>query len=238
MISVSESLDGLKTFLAQTQLWQGLSSDCIDLVAKIAVLQTYSKGRLIFSEGEAGRGFFILRSGRVKVFKVSPEGKEQILHVFCTGDHFAEVAALDGQCFPASAAALESAAVLFFSREAFVDFLQHHPTLAINVLASFARRLRQFTQLIEALSLKAVPSRLAAYLLALSEQANHADTVKLDLTKGQLAAVIGTIPETLSRVFLKLSREGLIELNGSRITVLDRQQLEQLSLGGRISEVE
>ena len=233
---MSEALDDLKIFLAQTQLWHGLSSNCIDLVAKIAVPQTYGKGRLIFSEGEAGRGFFIIRSGRVKVFKVSPEGKEQILRVFGAGEHFAEVAALDGQCFPASAAALESTTVLFFPRAAFVDFLQRHPTLAINVLASFARRLRQFTQLIEALSLKAVPSRLAAYLLALSEQANHADTVELDLTKGQLAAVIGTIPETLSRVFLKLSQEGLIELKGSRITLLDRQQLKHLSLGEKIAD--
>lgn len=236
MVSVSESLNDLQAFLAKTQLWQGLSSDCIDLVAKIAVLKTYGKGELIFSEGEAGRGFFIIRSGRVKVFKVSPDGKEQILHMFGAGEHFAEVAALDGQCFPASAAALESTTVLFFSREAFVNFLQHHPTLAINVLASFARRLRQFTQLIEALSLKAVPCRLAAYLLALSEQANHANTINLDLTKGQLAAVIGTIPETLSRVFLKLSQEGLLELNGSQITILDRQQLKCLSLGGKISD--
>ena len=233
---MSDSQDDLQAFLAQSQLWQGLSSDCLDLVAKMAVTQTYGKGRLIFSEGEDGRGFFIIRSGRVKVFKVSPEGKEQILRVFGVGEHFAEVAALDGQCFPASAAALELTATVFFPREAFVDFLQHHPTLAINVLASFARRLRQFTQLIEALSLKAVPSRLAAYILALSEQAHHADTIELDLTKGQLAAVIGTIPETLSRVFLKLGQEGLIELNGSRITVLDRQQLNHLRLGGKISQ--
>ena len=233
---MSESLNNLKTFLAQTQLWQGLATEGIDAIAKIAISRTYGKGQVIFSEGEAGCGFFVIRSGRVKVFKLSPYGKEQILHVFGVGDHFAEVAALDGRCFPASAAALESTTVLFFPQETFVVLLRQHPTLAINVLASFARRLRQFTQLIEALSLKEAPSRLAAYLLALSEQANQADTVNLDLTKGQLAAVIGTIPETLSRLFLKLSQEGLIELNGSRITVLDRQQLQQLSLGKKISD--
>ena len=235
MGSVSESLNDLKTFLSQTQLWQGLPAECIDAIAEMAIPQSYDKGRVIFSEGEAGRGFFIVRSGRVKVFKLSPDGKEQILHVFGVGEHFAEVAALDGQCFPASAAALESTTVLFFSRETLVDLLKQHSTLAINVLASFARRLRQFTQLIEALSLKETPSRLATYLLALSERANHADTVTLDLTKGQLAAMIGTIPETLSRVFLKLSQEGLIELNGARITVLDRQRLKHLSLGKKIS---
>ena len=230
-MAVSDRLQQMSRFLTQTQLWQGVSPESIDAIAAIAIVQPYAKGALIFSEGEAGRGFFMVQSGRVKVFKLSPDGKEQILHVFGTGDHFAEVAALDGQCFPASAATLDPTTLVFFPQEALVNLLQHHPTLALNILAAFARRLRQFTRLIEALSLKAVPSRLAAYILALSDQAQQADTVTLDVTKGQLAAAIGTIPETLSRVFLKLSQEGLIALNGSQITVLDRHKLRQLSQG-------
>jgi len=171
----------------------------------------------------------VVQSGRVKVFQLSATGREQILHVFETGDNFAEVPVLDGQCFPASAAALEPTEVLFFPRQFFLRLLEQHPTLAINMLKSFARHLRRFSHLVDNLSLREVPGRLAAYLLQLSEQANDADQVDLDLTKRQLAARLGTIPETLSRVFYRLSREGVIAVEGTQITLHDRDRLRAMS---------
>ncbi|HBB33323.1 MAG TPA: Crp/Fnr family transcriptional regulator [Cyanobacteria bacterium UBA8803] len=205
----------------------------LDAIAQIAIAKTYAKGEIIFEEGEEGRGFFVVCSGRVKVFKISAEGKEQILGLFGPKDHFAEVPAFDGQCFPASAAALEKSQLLFFPRSAFLGLLEQHPTIAIAMLAIFARHLRQFARLIEDLSLKEVPGRLAAYLLYLSEHNCTSSEVELDMTKAQLAAVLGTIPETLSRVFAKLGQEGLIAINGSRIQLLDRQRLTAWAEGKR-----
>ncbi|MFB2983297.1 Crp/Fnr family transcriptional regulator [Microseira sp. BLCC-F43] len=224
----------LREFLSNIKLWRGLPAEQVEQLAKIAIAQTYSKGEIIFQAGDEGSGFFIVVSGRVKVYKTSAEGKEQILHLFGAGDHFAEVPAFDGQNFPASAMALETSELLFFPRTSFLNLLQEQPTLAIKILGVFARHLRIMAQLVEDLSLKEVPGRLATYLLYLSDRNNSSDLVELDMTKSQLAALLGTIPETLSRVFAKLSAEDIISTNGSKIKLLDRQRLIGLAGGLKI----
>lgn len=221
----------IKEFIANIQLWRGLPEDQLEAIVKIAIAKTYTKSEIIFQEGDEGIGFFVVKSGRVKVFKISTEGKEQILHFFIPGDHFAEVPAFDGQSFPASAAALEKTELIFFPRTSFLALLQQHPNLAINIIAIFARHLRRFAQIIEDLSFKEVPGRLAAYLLYLSERNSTISEVELDMQKSQLAALLGTIPETLSRVFAKLSQEELITIDGSKIKLLDRQRLTELAAG-------
>ena len=102
-------------------------------------------------------------------------------------------------------------------------------------MASFARHLRRFASLVEDLSLKEVPGRLAAYLINLSESKGNAEILELEITKGQLAAVLGTIPETLSRAFAKLIKQGSISISGSSIRLLDRQSL--LKCAGKIAEM-
>ncbi|MCT7982298.1 Crp/Fnr family transcriptional regulator [Laspinema sp. A4] len=218
-------------FLAQTPLFQSLPPDQHQALAQIAIGQSYQKGEVLFWEGEdESVGFFIVISGRVKVFKQSPLGKEQILQIFVAGQHFAEVPAFDGQPFPASAAALESTQVLFFPRTALVALMQAYPNIAITLLGIFARHLRWLAHVVEDLSLKDVPQRLAAYLLYLSDSPQGTlAQVELDITKGQLAAFLGTIPETLSRVFAKLSSEGVLEIEGARIRLLDLSRLRVLA---------
>ncbi|HAZ43933.1 MAG TPA: Crp/Fnr family transcriptional regulator [Cyanobacteria bacterium UBA11369] len=224
----------LREFLSNIKLWRGLPEDQVEQLARIAIAQTYSKGEIIFQAGDEGSGFFIVVSGRIKVYKTSVEGKEQILHLFVAGDHFAEVPAFDGQNFPASAMALETSELLFFPRTSFLNLLQEQPSLAIKILGVFARHLRIMAQLVEDLSLKEVPGRVATYLLYLSDRNNKSDTVELDMTKSQLAALLGTIPETLSRVFAKLSADQLIAIDGSKINLLDRKRLIGLAGGLKI----
>ncbi len=221
----------LREFLANIQLWRGLPQDQLDALAKIAIAKTYRKGEVIFEDGDEGRGFFVVKSGRVKVYKLSTDGKEQILHFFGDGEHFAEVPAFDGQCFPASAATVEKSELLFFPRSDFLALLEQHPTLAIDMLAIFARHLRRMAQIVENLSFKEVPGRLAGYLLYLSDRNNTGEEVVLDMTKAQLAAFLGTIPETLSRVFAKMSQDGLISIDSSKIKLLNRQRLKVLAGG-------
>lgn len=228
-MTVSERVLEIKQFLHQTPIFEQVLDEQLLAVANIAVLQRYSKGDVLFWEGDEGTGFFVVKSGKVKVFKVAPNGKEQIFHIFGPTEHFAEVPAFDGDQFPASAAAMELAEVIFIPRTAFLMVLQQYPTLAITMLGTFARHLRRLTHLIDTLSFKEVPERLANYLLTLSDRQGGADTFDLDLPKGQLAALLGTIPETLSRTFYKLNQDGIVEISGTTVRLGDRQQLIQLA---------
>jgi CRP-like cAMP-binding protein len=219
--------------IAAIPLFEGLSHTQYHQLARIVVDHTYQRGGTIFSEGEEGIGFYVLISGKVKIFKLSPDGKEQILHVFGPGEPFGEASVFAGQRFPANAETLEKSRILFFPRDAFIALIKEDPSLALNMLAILSRRLRKFTLLVEDLSLKEVPGRLAAYLLYVSEQRDGADDLTLDVAKGQLASLLGTIPETLSRIFTKMVRHGLIQSKGPRIKILDRRGMEELAQAER-----
>jgi len=218
--------------IARVPLFEGLPSGQIEDLAMIVTDQVFQKGQPIFSEGEDGNGFFVVISGRVKIFKLSAEGKEQILHFFGPGEPFGEVPVFAGQHFPAHAEAMEETRVFFFPRKSFVDLIKRNPSLALNMLAVLSKRLRRFTALIDDLSLKEVPGRLAAYLLYLSDQNKGAKELDLTITKAQLASLLGTIPETLSRILGKLSSQGLIETDGRRIRILNIDGLQDLAESG------
>jgi CRP/FNR family transcriptional regulator len=221
-------------FIAEIPLFKGLAAEYLEDLSRIAVEQTYGKGHTLFLEGSTATGFYVIISGRIKIYKLSLEGKEQILHIFGSGEFFGEVPVFAGGNYPAHAMAIESSRVLFFPRDAFVDLIRKEPSLALNMLAILSKRLRRFTHLIEDLSLKEVPGRLAAYLLYLSEQNKRLDSFDLDTTKTQLASLLGTIPETLSRILGKMSQLELIHVDGRRIKVLDRKALENLASGERL----
>jgi CRP/FNR family transcriptional regulator len=216
-------------------LFEGLPQEQLTDLAAISLEQALSQGQSVFMEGDEGIGFYVVVSGRVKVFKLSGEGKEQILHIFGPGEPFGEVPVFEGRHFPASAETLAETRLLFFPRNAFVALIKRNPSLALNMLAVLSRRLRRFTALIDDLSLKEVPGRLAVYLLYLSSQNRESSDLNLTITKGQLASLLGTIPETLSRILRKMSAQGLIEAAGPRIKILDRRGLESLvESGGRL----
>ena len=219
--------------IARVPLFEGLPPEQIEDLAMIVTDQTFGKGEAIFSEGEDADGFYVVITGRVKIFKLSADGKEQILHFFGPGEPFGEVPVFTGQHFPASAEVMEESRVFFFPRKSFVDLIKRNPSLALNMLAILSKRLRRFAALIDDLSLKEVPGRLAAYLLYLSDQNKGAKVLELAVTKAQLASLLGTIPETLSRILGKLSSQGLIESDGRRIRIMDREGLRDLAESGR-----
>jgi len=221
-------------YIDMIPLFQGLPRVQQERLASIVTERHFSKGDPIFFEGETAAGFYVVISGRVKVFKLSSEGKEQILHLFAAGEPFGEVPVFTGREFPAHAEAMEESRVLFFPRKAFISLIREDPTLALNMLAVLSRRLHQFTSLVEDLSLKEVPGRLAAYLLYLSANQGGGDRVTLDMSKAQLSSLLGTIPETLSRVLGRLHQAGMISSEGTRdIALVDRRGLEELASGER-----
>jgi CRP/FNR family transcriptional regulator len=220
--------------IARIALFEGLPQEQLDELSRIVVEQGFKKGQSLFADGMKAAGMYGIISGKVKIYKMSLEGKEQILHIFGEGEFFGEVPVFAGGNYPAHAEALEDSRFLFFPRAEFVRLIQREPSLAMNMLAILSLRLRRFTHLIEDLSLKEVPGRLAAYLLYMSDRDGGSSSLELDITKGQLASVLGTIPESLSCILGRMSQQGLIRVEGRKIEILDREALEGLAAGEKL----
>ncbi len=214
-------------------LFKGLPAEHMADLKQITIEKAYSRGETIFMDGEACDGFYVVLVGKVKVSKLSAEGKEQILHIFGPGEPFGEVPVFAGKPFPANAQALSKSVLAFFPKNRFIALVNANPSLALNMLAVLSTRLRQFTVQVENLSLKEVPERLATYLLFLSREQESPDEVILPISKGHLASLLGTIPETLSRIFAKMSSDDLIKVEGKKIALCDPAELEVLSIHGK-----
>ncbi len=227
-------IQGPHTILSSVPLFSGLGAHDLELLAELALCKHYKKGAFIFSEGDPGDGFYVIATGQVKVFKSSTEGKEQILHIFGPGEPIGEVAVFAGIPFPANTTALTQSTLLFFPRKAFIQLIAQEPALSMKLLAILSLRLRQFTVQIENLSLKEVPGRIASHLLFLAVEQNNRKKVTLTISKGQLASLLGTIPETLSRIQAKMAAQGLIKVSGREITLLNFKGIESLSENGKL----
>jgi CRP/FNR family transcriptional regulator len=220
------------TALAGVKLFEGLPGPQLASLAEIAVLKRVKAGETLFEAGQPGTHFYAVVTGKVRVYRAAPSGKEQILHVFGAGEAFAEVPVFEGKTYPASAQALEDSLLVSITRKGFAEVLRKDPELALGVMALLSARLRAFVTQIAQLSLKEVPERLAGYLLLL-RASQSSDDLTLDLPKGQIAAYLGTIPETLSRALKKLAEQGLIETTGNRVRLLDAEALAELAEANR-----
>jgi CRP/FNR family transcriptional regulator len=217
--------------LENVELFRELNSDQLRELESTGQRSTYPAGGAIFSQGDPAQGFYVILSGRVKVYKLSPEGREQILHLFGPGEPIGEVPVFAGETFPAHAETLERSELWFLPRDRLRQLFAQDPSLALNMLAILSKRLRRFTNLIEDLSLKDIPARLAAYLMHLQDGQGGADTLHLDVSKGVLAKILGTSQETLSRVLRRMSEAGVLEMRSKTITILDDGMLEDLAEG-------
>jgi CRP/FNR family transcriptional regulator len=224
--------------LKRCPLFAGLKEEDLKKIRAIASLRQVVKKQVLFSDGEEAKGFYVILSGKVKLYKISPEGKEQILHVVSAPDAFAEAALFLEGSYPAFAEALSDGQLLFFPKRDFIQLIERNPQLSINMIVSLSHYLRRFASLIEELSLKEVSSRIAKYLidlsLKLSKEGRSPKEVELDLSKTQLASKLGTISETLSRTLAKMKTKGMIDVKKNKILILNREALEELASGLKI----
>ena len=224
--------------LKKCPLFAGLREDDLRKIRAIASPRRFGKNEILFGEGQEAKGFYVLLSGKVKLYKVSAEGKEQILHVVSPPDAFAEAALFLEGTYPAFAEALADSQLLFFPKRDFVQLIERNPQLSINIIVSLSHFLKKFASLIEELSLKEVSSRIAKHLIDLSLKASKEGKspkeVELDLSKTQLASKLGTISETLSRTLAKMRAKKIIDVKRSRILILDRETLEDLASGAKL----
>jgi len=219
--------------LLTSQLFGGLPEDHLEEIRKISVDKYFNKGEFIFFDGDEGNGFYLVVEGTVNVYKVSPEGKEQILHIVKEGETVGAVPVFSGKSFPANARAISKSRLLFFPRGKFINLITNNSSLTMNILALLSMRLREFTIQIENLSLKEIPGRVAAYLLYLSEEQGSENVIKLNISKLQLANILGTGPESLSRTLGEMKARKLIEVDGPDIMLVDRVGLEELAEYGK-----
>jgi CRP/FNR family transcriptional regulator len=224
--------------LKRCPLFAGLKEEDLKRMRAVALLKQVAKREILFGEGEEARGFYVILSGKVKLYKISPEGKEQILHVVSAPDAFAEAALFLEGSYPAFAEALADSQLLFFPKRDFVHMIERNPKLSINMIVSLSHFLRRFASLIEELSLKEVSSRVAKYLIDLSlksaKEGKNPKEVDLDLSKNQLASKLGTISETLSRTLTKMKARGIIDVKKNRILILNQDALREAASGLKI----
>lgn len=216
-----------------SQLFGGLPKEYITEIEKIAIDKYYNKGDIIFYDGDAGNGFYLIAAGSVSVYKLSPDGKEQILHIVKEGETIGAAPVFSGKSFPANARALSKTHLLFFGRAEFIGLISGSPDLTMNILALLSMRLREFTIQVENLSLKEIPGRLASYLLYLSREQDNIDLITLNISKAQLANLLGTGPESLSRALGSMKTKKIIAETGSGIRLLDINQLQELAERGK-----
>jgi len=224
-----------KEILAQSELFDGLPEEHITEIEKIAISKLYKKGDIIFYDGDEGNGFYLIAEGSVSIYKLSPNGKEQILHILKAGETVGAVPVFSGKSFPANARALTKSHLLFFNRNEFIRLISGKPNLVMNLLALLSARLREFTLQVENLTLKEIPGRIASYLLYLSQEQKNKVSVRLNISKVQLANLLGTGPESLSRALSNMKAKKLIAEDGDIIRLLAYQALEELSERGKIS---
>ena len=191
-------------------------------LARTLIERTYAKDEVIFLEGEPCQGLYIVHEGNVKVFKLSPEGREQVLTSVQAGGSFNEVAVFDGGPNPANVAALHGAKIWILPRSAIVDLIRRRPDVALAIIQNLGARLRHLVGLVEDLSLRQVSSRLAKLLLEISSGQ------QAPLTQQEMAAHLGTVREIIGRSLKQLEARGLIEIEHGKITVLDRPGLERM----------
>lgn len=223
-------------------LFSDLSDEEAKLVYESSRIKRFNKGEIIFFDSEPYLGFYGVLEGTVKIYKISKDGREHIIHFIEKGNTFAEVPLLErwGEggkelTYPANSMALEDDTRLLLIRsESFLTILENTPRLCMKMLSSVSKRMRYLTRHIEDLTLKDITKRLAGYLVleynkkkSAHSQSGDSITLELDISKYDLACYLGTINETVSRIFRKLQDDEILSVNGRNITIHDFSRLQE-----------
>ena len=230
MPSPWEEIDEL---LRATPVFSRLSPVDRRKIAEAASLRRYPKGTVIFEQDTPSEAFYTIASGRVKIYRLLPTGKDMILEVFGRGDPLGALAAYDGRPFPASAAALEDTVCVIIPRPVFFRLLEEHPSLVRGLMLGLTHRLVELTNRITELSGTRIEPRFARLFLKLASDVGRKERggtlVPLALSRQELADMTGTTIETAIRIMSRWGKEGLVRTEKDGFVILDRQGLETLA---------
>jgi CRP-like cAMP-binding protein len=216
--------------LKRTRLFEELDEHTLRVLAERAFERRFQKDEVLFVAGEEAHGLYVIVEGAVRAFRVSLDGREQVIHVERAGATIAEVPVFDDGTYPSTAAAEEDTTVLFIDKRDVQHLCLEHPKITLAALKVLAGRLRRCAELVETLSLREVGQRLARFLLAEARRngapAENGTSVNLSQTNQQIAARIGSVREVVSRAFTRLQHDGLIIVEGRRLIIPDEAALE------------
>src|SRR5215472_11083356 len=225
MPAIEQCLDTLR----RVPIFADLSAAELKFLGERAVPRDYAAQQLVFSEGDACAGLFIVESGRIRIFKSSAGGREQVLAIEGPGSSVAELPVFDGGNYPASTAAVDNARIYFISKQDFHSLCIVHPQVPLKVLKVVGGRLRKLVGIIEELSFTTVRSRHISVLLRLAQsgkKTREGIEIQLPPSNQELASEIGTVRELVSRNLSRLQAEGLIRLDAKAVVIADVQRLK------------
>ena len=216
--------------LRRSRMFADLSSENLAAVAEVCSLKSLEKGEMLFHEGDKAEGFYVLQTGAISVFKIKPDGREQIICVFRPPESFAEVTLATVEAYPANAVALENSNVILVQRAGFRDLIRRNPELSLHMLASMSLHLKHLVQTLQDYKGRQIEARLADWLLRNAPQG--ATVFELPVTKKNLAGQLGVTSETLSRTFARFRDESLIRVEGPRVHLLNAEGLRAYTEAG------
>jgi CRP-like cAMP-binding protein len=219
-------------FLKNVPIFSDLDEETLAKVAKSGVLKSFKKNNIILSEEDSGSALFVIEEGKVKVSRSSNDDKEVILAIINESDFFGEMALLDGMARSATVTALEDTKLFMIQRNEFLELLKNYPEVSIALLTELTRRLRASSMKVKALSLKDAEGKVATVLL---ELADHIGKIKQGVVEvdhlpyqQELANMAGTSRETISRTLHSFAKKGLVELDGSKLRIVDYEKFKEL----------
>lgn len=219
----------LAAVLKNTRLLSILSQPELQMLAQRTVRKLFSAGELLFSEGEPCHGLNIVSKGKVRIFKISVGGREQVLAMEFPGDTVTEIPVFDGGPYPVSAVAVEDTEIAFISRHDFQSFCLEHPEVALKVLTVVGKRLRRLVAIIEELSFTTIRQRLVSTLVRLAQSEGKQTTrgveFLLPASHQEMANQLGTVRELISRNLKRLEAEGFLEVNSRQIVIKDMKAM-------------
>jgi CRP/FNR family transcriptional regulator len=224
-------MDILQQF-KKIDLFQGVSSEKLKVLAAQAVYKEFPAQTMVIGETDPIKSFYVVLTGRMKLYKSSPDGKEQTIQLLEPGDPFGLCTAFATDAFPASAMTLEESRVVLIPGPRMEAVAMQEPRLLLNIIQILSRRLKDSMAMIEALALKDIPERIASFLWhALPRTKDRPEQLELAITQRELAKILGATPEALSRALRKMTDEGILRTSGRIIRILDGKALADLAEG-------
>ena len=212
-------------YLSETDLFQDLAARDLDELERSTAMSNCNRGRVFFTPGETGEVLFILKSGRVNLYRMTPEGKKLVIATIEPGTVFGEMSLIGQGMFDSFAEAAEDCTLCVMSRVDVERLLRDHPAVSVRLLELLARRLQETQERLADVAYKSVPARIAATLLRLSSDGE----APVHLSHQDIAEMVGTYRETATRILNELRAEGMIELKRMRIVVLDADALDAVA---------
>ncbi|HAK87861.1 MAG TPA: Crp/Fnr family transcriptional regulator [Nitrospiraceae bacterium] len=226
---MSDELKDLK----KIPIFSNLSDDEIKEIRPYLIEESFKKKHEIFSEGDPPDWFYILLNGKVKITKLSQDGREIIIELISPPDFFGGFAVLKGFPYPANAVAMEDSGIIKMSRPNLLKIIDRFPNVMYDITANLGDRIREFHDTLKNIALERVESRIAALLMKLADKAGEkkADkttVINMRLTKQDIAEMVGTTVETSIRVMSKFKKSGYIGEKDGRIVIVNLKALEAI----------